>query len=70
LRYLFIVSAVTLEPKEPGNGTGAVAVAVSKADGKKCDRCWNYSVHVSESSRYPNVCERCVAALEEIESEQ
>ncbi|PYX39064.1 MAG: isoleucine--tRNA ligase, partial [Acidobacteria bacterium] len=41
LRYLFIVSAVTLEQKESGNGTGAVAVSVSKAEGKKCDRCWN-----------------------------
>jgi len=70
LRYLFIVSAVSLERKESGNGTGTVAVAVSKADGKKCDRCWNYSTHVGEDANYPTVCERCSAALREIEGER
>jgi isoleucyl-tRNA synthetase len=68
LRYLFIVSAVTLEQKS-GNGTGSVAVEVHKADGAKCDRCWNYSVHVGEDKNYPTVCERCSAVLKEIESE-
>ena len=59
LRYIFIVSAVTLEEKKSGNGTGAVSVTVSKADGQKCERCWNYSVHVGENQNYPTVCERC-----------
>ena len=68
LRYLFIVSSVTLEQKESGNGTGAVAVTVARADGKKCERCWNYSVHVGEDSKYPTVCERCSAVLRELES--
>jgi isoleucyl-tRNA synthetase len=36
------------------------------ADGKKCERCWNYSVHVGEDWRWPTVCERCSAALNEI----
>jgi isoleucyl-tRNA synthetase len=67
LRYLFIVSAVTLEPKTSGNGTGSVAVVVSKAEGQKCERCWNYSTHVGEDASYPSVCERCSAALKEIE---
>ncbi len=67
LRYLLIVSAVTLEQKESGNGTGALAVSVSKAEGKKCDRCWNYSVHVGEDQNYPTVCERCSAVLRELE---
>jgi len=66
LRYLFIVSAVTVEQKS-GNGTGPVAVQVSRADGKKCDRCWNYSVHVGEDKNYPTVCERCSAVLRELE---
>jgi isoleucyl-tRNA synthetase len=69
LRYLFIVSVVTLERKESGNGTGSVAVAVSKADGAKCERCWNYSARVGEDKRYPTVCERCSAALREIEGD-
>ncbi len=66
LRYLFIVSAVTLQPGKSGNGTGSVDVRVSKADGKKCDRCWTYSVHVGEDAVYPTVCERCSAVLKEI----
>jgi isoleucyl-tRNA synthetase len=68
LRYIFIVSAVTLEQKASGNGTGSVAVQVSKADGDKCSRCWNYSIHVGEDKNYPTVCERCSAVLREIEN--
>jgi isoleucyl-tRNA synthetase len=44
-----------------------VRVRVERAQGEKCERCWNYSVHVGESERYPTVCERCVEALSEIE---
>ncbi|MGA8065516.1 MAG: isoleucine--tRNA ligase [Candidatus Sulfotelmatobacter sp.] len=65
LRYLFIVSAVTLS-QASGNGTGGVHVEVKKADGLKCERCWNYSIHVGEDKRYPTVCERCSAVLKEI----
>jgi isoleucyl-tRNA synthetase len=68
LRYVFIVSAVTLEEGSGGNGTGGVKVEVSKADGAKCERCWNYSTHVGEDKDYPNVCERCSAVLREIET--
>jgi isoleucyl-tRNA synthetase len=65
LRYLFIVSAVTLT-QGSGNGTGQVHVEVKKADGAKCERCWNYSIHVGEDKTYPTVCERCSAVLKEI----
>jgi isoleucyl-tRNA synthetase len=63
LRYVFIVSQI-----EVLEGSGA-SIAISVADGKKCERCWNYSNRVGESDRYPTVCERCVAALNEIEQE-
>jgi isoleucyl-tRNA synthetase len=36
------------------------------ADGTKCERCWNYSVHVGEDWRWPTVCERCSAALDQM----
>jgi isoleucyl-tRNA synthetase len=68
LKYYFIVSAVTLEPGTSGNGTGGVRVQVSSADGKKCERCWNYSIHVGEDRNYPTVCERCSTVLREIET--
>jgi len=67
LRYLFIISAVNLV-QAAGNGTGGVRVEVKKADGLKCERCWNYSTHVGEDKKYPTVCERCSAVLEELEA--
>jgi len=67
LRYLFIVSAVTLA-QGSGNGTGGIHVEVKKADGLKCERCWNYSTHVGEDKTYPTICERCSAVLKELES--
>jgi isoleucyl-tRNA synthetase len=65
LRYLFIVSQVELVQGD--EGVSGVTVQVLPAEGKKCERCWNYSTRVGESERYPEVCERCLAALEEIE---
>jgi len=68
---LFIVSQVELAP---GSGDGAstsgiegLQIRAERAHGKKCERCWNYSTHVGESADYPTLCERCLAALEEIE---
>jgi isoleucyl-tRNA synthetase len=60
LRYVFIVSQVEVHE---GDKFG---VAIQKADGEKCDRCWNYSTRVGEFSEYPTVCERCNEALKEI----
>jgi isoleucyl-tRNA synthetase len=69
---LFIVSQVELISAGTGEFRSEVVagleVSVQKADGKKCDRCWNYSVHVGENSRYPTVCERCSEAIAEIEA--
>ncbi len=67
LRYLLIVSEVHLA-QGSGNGTGGLRVKVKKANGAKCDRCWNYSVHVGEDRSYPTICERCSAVLKELES--
>ena len=66
LRYLFIVSQVDLA-QGPGSGAAAVQVEVKKAEGGKCERCWNYSTHVGEDAAYPTVCERCSAVLKELE---
>jgi isoleucyl-tRNA synthetase len=67
LRYLFIVSAVETRSAASSDGnTGGVKVEVKKADGQKCERCWNYSTHVGEDPKYPTVCERCSAVLKEL----
>jgi isoleucyl-tRNA synthetase len=69
LRYLFIVSSVQLEAVPSGNGSGSgITVEIRKAPGQKCERCWNYSPQVGSDSSYPTVCERCSAALKEIET--
>ena len=76
LPELFIVSQVELAPpgaaeaagpaSGDGSGVAGLAVEVARAHGRKCERCWNYSRRVGESAAWPTVCERCVAALEEI----
>jgi isoleucyl-tRNA synthetase len=71
LRYIFIVSQVDIALAGEGDEalTDGVTVTISHAEGQKCERCWNYSTRVGESSRYPTACERCVVALAEIEQE-
>jgi isoleucyl-tRNA synthetase len=61
LRYIFIVSQVEVREGD------AFRADVQKADGTKCERCWNYSMRVGEFEKYPTVCERCFEALNEIE---
>jgi isoleucyl-tRNA synthetase len=68
LRALLIVSGVALEQAPAGDGASSgVQARVEKAPGQKCPRCWNYSVHVGQDPQYPSVCERCAAALQEME---
>ena len=69
---LFIVSQVELltaggSADFRSEAVPGLEVTVQRADGKKCERCWNYSTHVGENSRYPAICERCSAAIAEIE---
>ncbi|NES84840.1 MAG: isoleucine--tRNA ligase [Moorea sp. SIO2B7] len=70
LRYLFLASQVELvdsvemiQKAEYKGESELVSVAVVKADGEKCDRCWNYSTHVGEFKDDPTICERCNKAL-------
>ncbi len=65
LRYIFIVSQV--EVHEGSADTPVrTSVEIQKADGQKCERCWNYSTRVGEFPQFPTVCERCNEALIEI----
>jgi len=71
LRYLFITSQVGLvdlsdrliEAKYTAQ-TESLGIGAVDAEGKKCDRCWNYSTHVGESKTHPLLCERCVLVIE------
>lgn len=70
LRYLFITSQVevldtpeALQKLKYNLQSDAWGIGVVDAEGQKCDRCWNYSTHVGESTEHPLICDRCVAAL-------
>jgi len=66
----FVVSQVSVE-REAGHSDNpaGIGVLVFKADGAKCERCWNFSTHVGEDTSYPTVCERCSRALKIISEE-
>jgi isoleucyl-tRNA synthetase len=72
LPTLFIASQVELAqaplPGVPSSELPGLKVKVERASGEKCHRCWNYSELVGKDTRYPMVCERCSAALKEIEA--
>jgi isoleucyl-tRNA synthetase len=70
LRYLFLVSQVelldspeSLQGLKFSSEADWLGVGVVDAEGKKCDRCWNYSTHIGESEEHPEICDRCVEAL-------
>jgi isoleucyl-tRNA synthetase len=69
LKTLFIVSRVELSG--PASGTivyesqeiPGLVVAVDKAPGTKCERCWVWSERVGEDPRHPALCERCAPVI-------
>ena len=70
LPTLFIVSQVTFESKpggslvhHPSQDIPGLVVAVDRAPGHKCDRCWRYTEHVGESRAHPTLCERCLPVV-------
>ena len=71
VRYLLLVSQVEildsadkLKDIKYRSESDAFGIGIVDADGKKCDRCWNYSTHVGDSAEHETVCERCVDALD------
>jgi isoleucyl-tRNA synthetase len=64
LRYIFIVSQV--EVLEDANAKDGLQIEVVKAEGEKCERCWNYSTDVGSDAAFPTLCERCVPAVKEM----
>jgi isoleucyl-tRNA synthetase len=67
LPTVFIVSRVELD--RSGGGASVtyesqdipgLVIAVDRARGEKCERCWTRSEHVGENHAHPTLCERCV----------
>jgi len=58
LPEMFIVSQVNVE-----KSTDPLNIQITKAEGQKCERCWNFSVTVGKDPTHPTLCQRCVEAL-------
>ncbi len=72
LRYLLLASQVELlgspqkaQEAEYNAQVEGMTIGVVKAEGEKCDRCWNYATEVGKIKAHPTICERCDAALKE-----
>jgi len=67
LACLLIVSQVevtdSLENATTGENLPGLKIRVSKADGEKCSRCWNYATTVGDHDDHPEICHRCLQAL-------
>jgi isoleucyl-tRNA synthetase len=70
LDTVFIVSRVTLAGDGPAPAVRyesqdipGLVVGVDRAAGRKCERCWKWSVRVGESAQHPDLCERCVPVV-------
>lgn len=59
LHQLFIVSQVEVTNDHDGAEYDHANVSISKADGEKCARCWNYSESLGSVGEMTDLCPRC-----------
>jgi len=64
LPVYFIVSQVKVTDQQATSGSEfsepGIFVSVAKADGGKCQRCWNYSDSVGEDKNHKDICKKCI----------
>lgn len=63
LKEVFIVSEVKLKVAPE------IKIKIKRAGGRKCERCWNYSLRVGEDKKHPNLCERCLKVVASLAKE-
>jgi isoleucyl-tRNA synthetase len=61
LRELLNVSQLEITPA----GEASLTIAVGKAAGEKCERCWHWETDVGAHAEHPTICGRCVKAVQE-----
>ncbi len=59
LRELSNVSQLTIRITDSKD----ISLAVKKADGQKCERCWHSETDVGSHAKHPGLCGRCVEAV-------
>lgn len=75
LRAVCIVSQIALAPLDqaPADAfsdeeVAGLAIAVEKAHGEKCERCWIYSTELGTDPAHPTLCPRCAAVIRQMEA--
>jgi isoleucyl-tRNA synthetase len=70
LPAIFIVSQVELAPPQKvlegvwtSEAVPGLRVAVTRPEGNKCARCWNWREEVGGDDRHRDLCERCLQAI-------
>ena len=64
---LFIVSQVKfVNDSLAESEIEGINIAVEKASGEKCERCWKYDEEVGHNHNHPDVCPRCASVLEKM----
>ena len=59
---LFNVSQVELQ----NHNSEATDIAIERAAGQKCERCWKYTEDVGNDPEFPTICAECAEAVREI----
>lgn len=59
LRELLNVSQLAVQESESDN----INISVTKAPGKKCERCWHWEENVGSFSEHPTICNHCVKVV-------
>lgn len=68
LKDILIVSQVVVTDTKEDDMCGTelkegLSVKILKAEGEKCERCWNYSVDVGANKDHPTICGKCSQVL-------
>ena len=68
LRFVLLTSAAEVvdyaqatEDAQPSEILKGLKVALRKADGEKCPRCWHYTTDVGQVAEHAEICGRCVS---------
>lgn len=68
LRFVLLTSgaqvadyAQAMEDAQPSEILKGLKVALRKADGEKCPRCWHYTTDVGQVAEHAEICGRCVS---------
>lgn len=48
------------------HNAGSIVAGVTRAEGTKCQRCWNYSTQVGQDRDHPSLCERCSPVIRDM----